>query len=161
MKDAVLLFEMGLEADKLILEIQEAFAGVVLGVGVGLREAQGLDDYESEEACAGYRELDEKEDWAKIRSEDLNECNSSLSFFDAEGMRFHLPAFMIAELRGEYDYGMPYCYTYLEEDCSERFAILSDAQRGAVRDFLLILLDDPQYVSKRNDIERALKIYWR
>ena len=161
MKDAVLLFEMGLKADKLIPEIQEAFSGVVLGDGVGLREAQGIDDYDTKEVCAGYRERDEKEDWSKISSKDLNACHSSLSFFDSLGLRFHLPAYMITELRGEYDYGMLFCFTYLKEHCRKRFDFLSPIQRGVVRKFLVFLLDHPDYEFDREDIERALRIYWR
>jgi len=38
-------------------------------------------------------------------------CNSSLSFFNADGMRFHLPAFLIAELKGEYRCGIEICLT--------------------------------------------------
>lgn len=77
------------EAQKLIERIQKAFAGVRLGNGVGLWQAQGLDDYASEEKCAEYRANDEKDDWRRISVNDLCQCNSSLCFFDAEGMRFH------------------------------------------------------------------------
>src|SRR5688500_17196676 len=80
--------------------IREAFAGVKLGNGIGLQEAQGIDDYADKETCARYRAGDEKEDWTRIPAEELSRCNSSLSFFDAEGMRFHLPAFLVAELQG-------------------------------------------------------------
>jgi hypothetical protein len=74
--------------DDLCRLIREAFAGVKLGGGVGLQQAQGFDDHEDEKTCARYRANDEKEDWSHIPAEELNRCNSSLCFFDAEGMRF-------------------------------------------------------------------------
>ena len=77
-------------------QIQDAFTDVVLGEGVGLWQAQGIDDYKSLAECLILRERDEKLDWSKISAKDLNMCNSSLSFFDAQGMHFHLPAFLIA-----------------------------------------------------------------
>lgn len=118
-------------ADQLIAQIAEAFSGVVLGDGVGLRHAQGLDDYEDEATCARYREADEKEDWQAITSSDLNSCNSSLSFFDPEGMRFHLPAYMSAELRGEYNCGMAFSLTQVG-DYERYYSSLDLIQRQAV-----------------------------
>lgn len=156
-----MLFELGMKADRLIDEITDGFSGVKLGVGIGLREAQGLDNYETEEVCALNRERDEKEDWSKISSNDLNECYSSLSFFDSLGLRFHLPAFMVAELRGEYEHKLSFCFTYLKEHCRKRFDFLSPDQRGVVRRFLMFLLEHPDYEFDREDIERALEVYWR
>lgn len=152
--------ERGKIADELINAITEAFRGVTLGNGVGLQQAQGLDDYEDEETCAAYREGDEKEDWRAIASDELNRCHSSLSFFDAEGMRFHLPAYMIAELRGEYDFGMSFCLTYLNTHGRSYFTALSTVQRQTVREFLLCLRDDPNYQFDLAEIEQALKSFW-
>jgi hypothetical protein len=45
----------------------------------------------------------------------LNACYSSLSFFDAEGMRFPLPAFLIAELNGGYLQDMSFQLAYLND----------------------------------------------
>jgi len=152
--------ERGKMADRLITTIAEAFQGVTLGDGVGLQQAQGLDDYEDEETCAAYREGDEKDDWRAISSFDLNRCNSSLSFFDAAGMRFHLPAYMTAELRGEYDFGMSFCLTHLDAHGRTYFTALSEVQRKAVREFLLFLRDDPDYQFDREEIDQALESYW-
>lgn len=139
--------------------IEAAFAGVTLGAGVGLQEAQGLDDYAAAETCAAYRANDEKDDWHRISAEALGRCNSSLSFFDAEGMRFHLPAYLIADLRGEYGFGMAFCLTQTS-DYDRYFRLLSGAQRGAVRAFLLHILDDRDYEFDRPHILRALDEYW-
>jgi len=146
-------------AQEVARAIETAFLGVTLGSGVGLREGQGLDDYADAATCAGYRAQDEKDDWHRIPAEALNRCNSSLSFFDAEGMRFHLPAYLLADLRGEHGFGMAFCLTQTS-DYDRYFRLLSDAQRRAVRAFLLHILDDPDYQSDRPHILRALDDYW-
>ncbi|MFD2304775.1 DUF6714 family protein, partial [Roseibacillus ishigakijimensis] len=147
-------------ADEIIRSIEVAFAGVTLGEGVGLREAQGLDDYEDEATCAQYREGDEKEDWSAITSDQLNACNSSLSFFDAEGMRFHLPAYLISDLRGEYNFEVDFSLTYLTQQCREQYSLFSREQRAVVRTYLLFLREDPEYGFERPSIERALRVFW-
>jgi len=141
--------------------IEEAFSGVMLGDGVGLREGQARDDYWGDKAkCKSFRALDEKYDWSSIQAAELNRCNSSLSFFDAEGMRFHLPAFLICDLKGEYGFGMDFCLTHLSDYTKTQFALLSAKQRQAVRAFLLHIEDDPEYESGRPHIVRALDEYW-
>ena len=147
-------------AEAVCQDIETAFSGVTLGSGVGLTEAGGLDDYADAATLAAYRANDEKEDWRLIPAEALQRCNSSLSFFDAEGMRFHLPAYLLAELRDEYGFGVTFCLTHLSEHCVSQFALFSSAQRAAVRAFLLHILDDPDEQFHRSDIVRALNEYW-
>ena len=79
----------------LIDKINIAFRGVKLEDGIGLWEAQGHDDRLSLEECKKLRSKDEKENWNKIPLIDLYKCSSSLSFFDAKGMRFHMPKFLL------------------------------------------------------------------
>ena len=152
--------EHGKLADELIDEIADAFKGVVLGDGIGLQEAQGLDDDEDKETCAALREGDEKKDWGKISCDDLNRCNSSLSFFNAEGMRFHLPAYLTAELRGDYGFGMAFSLTHLNNYTRSQFTALSPEQRKVIRDFLLFLRDDPDYEFDLPQIDHALTDFW-
>lgn len=153
-------FERAEEAERVCDCIRQAFQGVELGSGIGLREAQAIDDWQTETVQAEHRSRDEKSDWSRISSRMLNTCNSSLSFFDAEGMRFHLPAFLIADLKGEYDFGLDFCLSdnrYLSDSC---FVLLSKVQRRAVRSFLVFLSDDPQYEYGRARIIKALNEYW-
>lgn len=140
--------------------IDAAFDGVVLGDGIGLWEAQALDDYDDEAIRAHYREKDEKEDWRKISYEDLNRCNSSPSFFDAAGFRFHLPAFMQAELREELY--INFYFSLISFKCLkyERYLLLNPNQRMAVRAFLLFLIEDDRDSIDRADAESALAEYW-
>lgn len=151
---------MNTERERVANLIREAFAGVTLGDGVGLWFGQGLDDYADQRTLAEYRARDEKTDWRALSVYDLNRCDSSLSFFDAEGMRFHLPAFLLAELDGTLWNDVIFHLTRLDTYGKSQFAVLSDAQRRAVREFLLLFKDDPDFEFWRRDIERALAEFW-
>ena len=146
--------------EMLCQEIREAFSGVKLGDGIGLEQAQGIDDYDDAATCARYRAQDEKDDWSRIPVEKLNRCNSSLSFFDAEGMRFHLPAYLLADLQGAYQFGMAFCLTNLSDHNISQFLLLSPVQRKAVRSFLLHIAEAADYAFDRPHIIRALDEYW-
>jgi hypothetical protein len=139
--------------------IAEAFAGVELGAGVGLYEGQALDGYAEDAVRARERSRDELRDWRAIPAARLRECNSSLSFFDAEGMRFHLPAFMLAELGGEFGYDLVYNLTQVSE-YNRYYALLSQSQRAAVRAFLVLALEEPECAYQREHVGRALAGYW-
>jgi hypothetical protein len=143
--------------------IRTAFHDVCLGNGVGLRQARGLDDYANAATLEEYRSKDEKDDWSKIPLEDLNHYRDTLSFFDAEGMRFHLPAFLIAAINGTLTGDVVFHLTHFEHDATSRFALLSETQRHAVREYLLLYLseacdDEIGFVGPR--IEKALAEYW-
>jgi hypothetical protein len=142
--------------------IQKAFGDVTLGDGVGLRQGQGLDDYASSETIAKYRCKDEKHDWSRIPTSELNSCQSSPAFFDAAGKRFHLPAYLIANLGGTLSQDIIF---YLCYDAKSWFAALNDLQRNAVREFLLLRLSDGkrEFELKRpmvEMIEKALVEHW-
>jgi hypothetical protein len=151
------------EGLKLCPMIEAAFAGVTLGNGVGLEQARALDDHERPAMVAAYRTRDEQEDWRRIPAEKLCWFNDTLNFLDAEGMRFHLPAFLIADLRGELDgfgYAVESRLTCRDESMRSQFRLLSDEQRRAVRAYLLHIADDPDRERDRADILRALDEYW-
>ena len=140
--------------------IEAAFAGVRLGNGVGLQEAQGLDDREDDATLSAYRAEDEKEDWRRIAAEKLNQCWTSPSFFDAEGMRFHLPAYLVADLRGLYrqDFDIPLTNGGAHQQGI--FSLLDAAQRNAVRAYLLFLAADDKNSYLREDLLRNVEAYW-
>jgi hypothetical protein len=141
--------------------VRAAFAGVTLGEGVGLRQGQGLDDYADAHTLALDRAQDEKRDWLAIPTADLDHCSSSLSFFDAEGMRFHLPAYLVADLEDKLQAAdILFHLVYLANGAEERFDKLSVAQRFAVREFLLLRLSDPEREFVHPLIETALREYW-
>jgi len=147
-------------AERQCAQIAEAFAGVKLGSGIGLRQAKAIDDYEDRSVQMARRAEDEKEDWSAITIDDLNRFSSSLSFFDGDGMRFHLPAFLIADLKGVYHMGLKFTLTHLSDYDRNRFAHLTLEQSTAIADYLCFIRENC-YGSDRKEIDHALVSYWR
>jgi hypothetical protein len=83
---------------ELKIKIRLAFKDVKLEDGIGLWEGQGVDEYANEKRMLELREKDERNNWDAIPYKDLQYCESSLSFFDAKGMRFCLPKYLIFDL---------------------------------------------------------------
>ena len=100
-----------------------------------------------------------RQDWSRISAKALNECNSSLSFFDDEGMRFHLPAYLLGDLNGSYEYGMAFVLTQASSR-EEQFGLLNKEQRETVRTYLKFIENEPEYAFDREDIRNALNNYW-
>ncbi len=142
--------------------IRDAFTGVTLADGIGLFQGQALDAYADEPTQASVRSSDETIDWARISTQQLNECHSSLSFFDGKGMRFHLPAYLLADLNGKLQQDIVFHLTY-PADQWERFALLNGEQRRAVEQFLVLhmsLLDKASEGFERPLIEKAIAAFW-
>ncbi len=147
---------------QLIGEIYKAFEGVTLEDGVGLWEGRALDDRIQD--MTEYNRLktkDEREDWQKIPIVDLYKCNSSLSFFDAKGMRFHLGLLLLFDLEvflaeedelhedktfKHFPPEVRFALTYqLESDYSrDRFSLLNTPQITCVVHFLEYALQEKE-----------------
>ena len=149
-----------LAAFEICEEIRAAFKGVTLEGGIGLWQAQGIDDHEDDLTCAEYRQRDEKEHWENISADALNACYSSLGFFDAEGMRFNLPAFLIADLNGEYLMDMESRLVNIGSLEQGWFSLLNQGQRLAVGKYLTHISDGPDCSVSRVSIKHALDTYW-
>ncbi len=153
--------KMTADKDRVLGLVRRAFQGVTLGEGVGLRQGQGLDDYADERTLASYRAQDEKHNWSTIPAADLDRYCSSLSFFDADGMRFHLPAYLVADLEGRLQTtSILFHLVYMAHGAASRFDMLSPAQREAVREFLLLRLSDAHREFEHPMIEAALRDCW-
>ncbi|MEM6581369.1 MAG: DUF6714 family protein [Pseudomonadota bacterium] len=140
-------------------EVRSAFHGVSLGSGMGLWEAQAIDDYQSEEVRKQQRERDQKESWELIPGAELQRCHSSLSFFDADGMRFHLPAYIIASLRDEVDDPI-FHLVHLDEYAISKLTSLNGLQRMSIISYLRFCLERDEYEFEHTSISRALGEYW-
>lgn len=128
--------------------IRDAFQGVVLGNGIGLLQAEAMGDYANDETLASIRTEDETEDWSRITSSALIECPNSLAFFDNEGIRFHIPAFIIANLEGKLtDHDLLFNLTYCKNDNMSRFSLLNQQQKFAVQQFLILCNKENKYNS--------------
>lgn len=131
----------------LIAEITAAFDGVSREDGVSLREGRVLDDYGTNEECAAARSLDTDTRWQDVSDADMQRYESSLSFMDAIGFRYHLPAYMARDLRLNIhpQYGMssdivpylnPHLGTNLHGHAMDHFRLLTSTQGRAVCHFL-------------------------
>lgn len=142
-------------------EIRDAFSKVRLGGGIGLWEGQSIDDYESPEQQSKSRGKDQKADWTKLSEDDLNDCYSSLSFFDAEGMRFHLPAYMCLAIDGmDQTDSVVFQLTGIDEYRLKRFELLNSAQREAIAHFLQWYMRQEDHEPHRDEIQAAIDSYW-
>ena len=84
---------------------------------------------------------------------------------NGEGFRFHLPAFMVAQLRGDLVYDFSTALIDLERLKHDRYVLLSSNQRASVREYLMFLRDLPDCdysltMPDQSGIERALLDYW-
>ncbi len=86
---------------RLLRLIEEAFQGVELGDGVSLHESVVIDEYGGPEERRTARASDEKHDWRKlVRDPELirpavgEVTGGGMPFYDAAGLRFHLPAYL-------------------------------------------------------------------
>jgi hypothetical protein len=132
--------------DDAVNEIVDAFADVLLGNGVSLREADLIDGYGTDRERAAAREQDEHSDWQRIPDEDIENHSSVLCFMDDEGLRFHLPAYMRYTLRRyresesmSTDFTI---YRLSDPACIERLLVyLTDHQVNAIKSFLNACLE--------------------
>jgi hypothetical protein len=157
--EQVELAKRGQMLQDLKLATVKAFAGVKLGNGVGLLQGQGLDAQVDEKNCAAYREKDEKQDWRALGLDELNRYSSSLYFFDEEGMRFHLPAFLMAAMEGTSAFNLVHkllSSTFVPD----QFALLTPAQRQVVRGYLRLSEQEDEHALDREHIQAALAGYW-
>lgn len=142
-------------------KVAQAFRGVKLGSGIGLMEGNGLDDYADDLALKEYRSKDESDDWTRIDIDRLNRYSAGLSYMDEEGMRFHLPAYVIADLQDVLSQGdVLFHLCFLSNGAETRFDLLNEEQRDAIRQFLLLRLSDPRYSFQSSMIQNALEQYW-
>ena len=148
----------------LVATIEAAFSGVTLGDGVGLWEAQAMDDHwiddRADPRCVQMREKDEASDWTAISSETLLRCSSSLPFLDGEGFRFALPAFILEDLASGTEAEIVFCLTRLDDRSRSQYASLNQRQRQAVSSFLSHVLHDPDHDGYREKIVVAIDRFW-
>lgn len=146
-------------ADTLIAKIETAFANIILGEGIGLLEAGGLDDYAPGSNLSDLRERDEKTDWRQISDDALSRGNAAPSFLDSQGLVFHLPAFICAGLRGNEIVDI---FSRLVFDTFSDHAfreLLTSEQRSVIIDLLRFLGDSPGQWFDHDDIETAIARY--
>ena len=155
---------------QLLTRIDRAFAGVTLGDGVSLHEADVIDNYGTAEERRTAREPDEKIDWRRL----IDHPNltvrfgvgySGLCFLDAAGVRFHLPACLSRAVRdfeqdgiGDMLESMFYLLTKPDEYNRGRLAVLNDEQRSCVRECLVFFREGLDWDDE--ELVQAIDGYW-
>jgi hypothetical protein len=141
--------------------VRAAFGGVTLGCGIGLREADACDDGMTPEGRSAVRMEDEKLSWSLISFEDLHRHGQfGWAYLDAESLRFHLPAFILADIYDESDGDLPRRLIEPSPQRDRLYSILNADQRMAVRKFLLFALTDSFYDSEHELIRQGLEGCW-
>jgi hypothetical protein len=80
--------------ERLVAEIEHAFADVSLDDGVTLHQMHVIDDYGGEAEQIAARLKDPETRWQLITAEKLSRFSDSMVFLDAKGFRFYLAAFL-------------------------------------------------------------------
>ena len=149
---------------EVIAAIRAAFDGVERGA-VTLHEADVMDSYGSAEERAAARLLDTDRVWEQVPAEDVERFASALSFLDAEGFRYYIPAYMVWTLdndsTGDSSAFSTLCHLERlderEATFVKRLQLLDDGQRRAVALFLLYFTPD-RYAG--DDARKALHRFW-
>lgn len=179
---------------ELLRMIEDAFREVELGDGVSLHQTIVIDQYGCNcEEAERQAEADERHDWRKLIDDPelLNVRGvGGLSFYDAPGLRFHLPAYMSAivkydwpvvtyeadkptldinpeeyaafELIADVAGDIEFQLTHLNDYQRERFFILNGAQRQCICAYLAYIRDTTAEFRILDDdgIDRAIENYW-
>ena len=85
--------------DDVIREIYAAFPAVRRDGGIGLHEAEEIDNYGGAEERARAREMDVEPDWQHVPTSAIESMPSALYFLDATGFAYYLPAVMVWSVR--------------------------------------------------------------
>jgi hypothetical protein len=139
-----------------VTRLRSAFRDAELGDGVGLFEANGLDDYASDAELARLRQLDERSSWESIDAKSLNQYCSAPSFFDPQGFVFHLPAFLIAELNDNHEFGFIERIIEKRPQIGSWIELLTPQQADALVVVLLLVKQHPDYFNDARKFDHAI-----
>ena len=148
--------------------IYESFDQVLLEDGVSLHETIEIDNYGATDKEKAQIKNDERKDWKKLIDDpELEKIHGigGLCFYDAKGLRFHLPAYMcltINKPHADVTESLMFTLTHLEAYNQERFAILTIEQRKAIKVFLTYARYNTGFAFEYNfaAIEAAIRDYW-
>ena len=149
-----------LDAKNLADQITEAFKGVTLDDGMSLQEANYLDAPTAEGLQT--RHLGERNSWEAVCSDQLR--ISGLGGFwhlDKLGLKFHLPAFMIADLQGKLECCLPYKLYNRSQQRDDLAGMLDPGQKDAVIAYLNLCLRWDIYENEEPQIGDSLDTFWR
>ncbi|QLI81684.1 hypothetical protein HZU75_09155 [Chitinibacter fontanus] len=150
-------------ATELCHKIREQFSSAPFPRHCGLHAAMAMDDWITDEKT--LKEITEREDyagsWWDVPRGHLHNCMMALSYLDAAGINFYLPAYMTAIIEKPSDFDKPREYasswqilfTMLPEDndpelsdyFQERFSEIRGERKDVCREFLCYVKDCELY----------------
>lgn len=154
---------------ELIQDIEAAFGEVLLENGIGIYEADALDNYADQKEIEKERarDRDSWQRWQDIPDQIMDSCYSVLCFVDPKGMKFLLPAFMIFTLKN-YDISNSasldstiYALDMGLEGFDGNADLLNIAQKSAIAKFLkyMVLEAGDNYIDAYA-ASRAYELHW-
>jgi hypothetical protein len=156
-------------AEAIIAAIRRAFDNVTRGDGISLREADAIDSYAGEDQRKQARALDTDKHWREIPPEDLERFHVALTFMDAEGFRYYLPAFMTRALEARETGSLAMdavlgALFALSDTAADKFLLLDTPQKRAIAGFLWFVATETngQWKDKLDvyNATRALEDTW-
>lgn len=154
--------------DTLIDEISRAFDGVTREGGISLREAEVIDDLGDDDERIAARLLDTEKRWQDVPARDIEYYFQSLTFLDAIGFRYYIPAFMIWTLREGrtsdsatteftiYDLCPGIHSERLQPSMIRQYGLLTEDQNAIVCRYLRFMVNH----EGDEDAKLALESYW-
>lgn len=149
--------------------IIKAFSTVTRENGVSLHEARAIDDYQGAQERAAARLQDTDTQWQEIPDQWIEEYSDVLSFFDAKGFRYYIPAYMIWSIRNyqisrslSLDFTI-YALGYdqgLEHHRNHQFRLFNLEQAQAICRFLQFMTTYGEPWVDSGAARSALKHYW-
>ncbi len=131
----------------LIERIRKAFEGVRLEDGIGLMQAEAEDDYASMDVQHFLAQYEERENWSSLTANHLNTCSCALSYVDAKGFRFLIPAFVIHDIMGQLTSANPYySLTYNRHGNLDATSLSMEEHKQLIIDKCALLSDDQKAV---------------
>lgn len=156
------------EREILISEIRMAFHGISRSDGVTLHEARAIDGHKSEEERKNARRLDKDNSWDEVPDAHIEQYYDVFSFFDVEGFRYYLPAYMIWAVK-HFDvsqscssdnviYVLSHSTILLERD-TQVFNSFNLVQCRAICRFLKFMASNPTFADA-DAANAALREHW-
>ena len=155
---------------ELIQEIKAAFRGVTLGNGTSIADAMVIDGCPDGE-IESVSDLDTGSDWSEV-PDSLIENYPVITFMDARGFRYYLPAYLLWTVRHYHERpgssspdSAVRCLTSgicckPERRDLTRYRLLTRAQRMAIAHFLEFLCNEAWDQFSSKPIRRAVREYW-
>lgn len=149
--------------EALLDDIAEVFANVKLEDGIGMLEADGIDNYVEHNEQMRRRKRDEREYWQDLTPKELNANYCSFGFTDARGGLFLLPAYLLADLRDLHNFDF---VSDLVKSLSSRtyrkihtwVERLNEKQADALCKLFGLLKFHPEYHSRGEQLSAVIKV---